>query len=60
MRKGFTVIELLLVIGVIAVIAGVVIVAVSPRKNFISARDAERKHSSKQLQQAIYAQLIDN
>ena len=60
MRKGFTLIELLLVIGVIAVIAGVVIVAVSPRKNFISARDAERKHSSKQLQQAIYAQLIDN
>ena len=56
---GFTLIELILVIGVIAVVAGVVIVAIAPRKNFISARDAERKHSSKQLQQAIYSKLID-
>ena len=59
LRRGFTLIELLLVIGVIAVISGVVIVAIAPRKNFISARDAERKHSSKQLQQALYAHLVD-
>ncbi len=60
LRRGFTLIELLLVIGVISIISGVVIVAIAPRKNFISARDAERKHSSKQLQQAIYAHLVDN
>ncbi|HLD07689.1 MAG TPA: LamG-like jellyroll fold domain-containing protein [Candidatus Peribacterales bacterium] len=58
-RGGFTLIELLVVIGLVAVLAGIVIVAVAPRKNFISARDAERKHASKQVQQAIYAQLID-
>src|SRR3989344_1087797 len=58
-RKGFTLIELILVIGIITIVAGVVIVAVAPRKNFISARDSERSHASKQVSQAIYARLTE-
>ena len=59
MRRGFTLIELLLAIGIIAIIAGIVVVALSPRKNFISAYDSERQHSSKQIAQAVYAHLVD-
>ena len=57
-KEGFTLIELLLVIGIIGVIMGIVVVSVAPRRHFISARDSERLHASKQLQKAIYDHLI--
>ena len=41
-KKGFTLIEILVVIGIIAILAAVVLVAVSPGKQFKQARDTQR------------------
>lgn len=59
-HDGFTLIELLLSIAIISAIAGIVIVALSPRRQFISATDAMRQSDAREIQQAIYQNLIDN
>jgi type IV pilus assembly protein PilA len=41
-RSGFTLVEILLVIGIIAVLAIVVIVALDPAKRFEDVRNARR------------------
>ena len=58
-HKGFTLLELLVVIGIIGVVASVVIVAVKPSKNILSARDAERTSHANQLEKAYLQYLID-
>ena len=41
-KSGFTLIEILIVIGIIAVLASVVLVAVNPTRQFKLARDSQR------------------
>ncbi|MCB9803652.1 type II secretion system protein [Candidatus Nomurabacteria bacterium] len=40
--EGFTLIEILVVVGLIAILAAVTIVAINPAKNFEQTRDAQR------------------
>lgn len=57
---AFTLIELLLVIGIIAVLASIVIVAVNPQQQLLSARDAERNSEANTVQNAINQYYLDN
>lgn len=49
MKKGFTLVELLVVIAVIAILAAIVVVAINPTKKLQQSRDASRKASVQQM-----------
>lgn len=58
--KGFTLIEILLVIGIIAVLATVVIVALDPATRFKNARDARRLSDIQSILSAVQQYIVDN
>lgn len=58
--KGFTLLEILLVVAAIAILAGIVIFAVNPSKQLGQTRDAQRKMDVNQLLSAIYQYNIAN
>ncbi|MGB2791534.1 MAG: type II secretion system protein [Candidatus Moraniibacteriota bacterium] len=57
---GFTLIEILLVIGMIAVLATVVLVALDPAKRFRDVRDAKRSTDVQSILSAIQTYIVDN
>jgi type IV pilus assembly protein PilA len=59
-RSGFTLIEILLVIGIIAVLATVVIVALDPAKRFSDAKDARRLSDIQSILSATQQYIVDN
>lgn len=59
-KPGFTLIEILLVIGIIAVLATVVIVALDPAKRFADARNARRLSDIQSVLAATQQYIIDN
>ncbi len=59
-KKGFTLIEILVVIGIIAVLAGIVIVAINPARQFAQARNSQRESNVSTILNAIGQNLADN
>lgn len=59
-RAGFTLIEILVVIGLIAVLAGVVLVALNPSRQFAQARNSERTANVTAILNAIGARVAEN
>lgn len=59
-QKGFTLIEVLIVIGIIAVLAAVVLVAINPARHFAQAHNAQRATNVEALLNAIGQRSIDN
>ncbi|MCF7844466.1 MAG: type II secretion system GspH family protein [Kiritimatiellales bacterium] len=58
-RRAFTLIELLLVIGIIAILASIVIVAINPTKQLGDARNAQRRSDVNTVLNAVYQYAID-
>lgn len=59
-HHGFTLIELMLVIAIIAVLSGIVIAALSPTRQLGFARDASRQSAVNTILNALYQYSIDH
>lgn len=59
LTKGFTLIEILVVIGIIAILAAIVIVAINPARQFAQARNTQRESDVSTILNAIGQKSID-
>src|SRR5688572_15066038 len=60
LNRGFTLIEILVVIGIIAVLAAIVIIAINPARQFAQARDTQRVSDVSAISNAIGQYTADN
>jgi prepilin-type N-terminal cleavage/methylation domain-containing protein len=58
-NHGFTLLEILLVVGIIAILAGIVIVALNPTKQFAAVRNTQRKMNLAEINKALQQYYID-
>lgn len=58
--RGFTLIEILIVLGMLALLSTVVLVAVNPLKQFAQARNTQREANVSALLNAVGHRLADN
>jgi prepilin-type N-terminal cleavage/methylation domain-containing protein len=59
-KKGFTLLEILLVVGIIAILAGIVIVAINPSRQIATVRNTQRQSDIKQINSALQQYYIDH
>jgi type IV pilus assembly protein PilA len=60
LKKGFTLVEVLLVIAIIAILASIVIMAINPPRNISSANNAQRWSNVNTILNAVHQYAIDN
>jgi prepilin-type N-terminal cleavage/methylation domain-containing protein len=58
--KGFTLLEILLVIAAIGILASIVLVAINPNRQIAQVRDAQRRSDINTIYKALEQYLIDN
>lgn len=59
-QKGFTLIEILIVIGIMTILASAVIISTNPAEHFARARNATRLAHMNSIATAIYSYAVDN
>jgi prepilin-type N-terminal cleavage/methylation domain-containing protein len=58
--QGFTLIEILVVIGMIAILASIVLIAINPLRQFAQARNAQRESDVNAILNAIGERLAEH
>lgn len=59
-NKGLTLIELLIVIGILAILTAGIVIAVNPAKQFAQARNAQRWSHVEAILNAVNQNMVDN
>lgn len=59
-NSGFTLIEILVVIGIIAILATIVVIAINPSRQFAQARNTQRLSNINTILNAIGQNVSDN
>ena len=58
--RGFTLIEILVVIGLIAILAAIVLIAINPARQFAQARNTQRESNVNTILNALGQDIADN
>ena len=59
-KDGFTLIEMLIVIGIISILAGIVLIAINPARQFAQARNTQRISNINSILNAISQNIAEN
>lgn len=59
-NRGFTLLEVLLVVALIGILAGIVILALNPGKQLADTRNAQRRVDANTILNAVYQYSVDN
>lgn len=59
-QGGFTLLEVLLVVAILAILAGIVIIAINPGKNLADTRNSQRQTDVTTILDGVYQYALDN